>query len=186
VTGPTSPVRETDGVGPSFVLLEKPCTKCHETKPAEQFTRVNGKKAPKHGLSSWCKSCQSEVAKKWNRANPEKCKANFRKWAKKDNGAYYQANKERLAPLIRRSNLKLRYGITPEQYEQMFRDQNGVCAICSEPPLKERLCVDHDHKTGAVRELLCKDCNVAIARFRENPDSLAAAINYLNKHTEII
>ena len=52
-----------------------------------------------------------------------------------------------------------KYGITEERYAELFKQQNGRCAICRNRPRTQRLAVDHDHKTGEVRGLLCKRCN---------------------------
>lgn len=90
--------------------------------------------------------------------------------------------------------LKLRYGITPERYEEMWSAQNGKCAICGNEETAinyntkkvQKLAVDHCHKTGKVRELLCQDCNRGIAKFKEDPTILQKAIEYIIKHqTEI-
>jgi hypothetical protein len=54
-----------------------------------------------------------------------------------------------------------------------------VCFICGKPPTKLRLAVDHDHKTGLARGLLCWACNRAIGAFRDNADSLQRAVDYL-------
>jgi hypothetical protein len=59
------------------------------------------------------------------------------------------------------------YGITVAEYEQMLAHQGGVCYLCSNPPKTKRLSVDHDHKTGAVRGLLCYRCNLRLGRERE-------------------
>jgi hypothetical protein len=77
----------------------------------------------------------------------------------------------------RKYALKKRYGISPEQYEKMREDQNGLCAIClADPELRidthathRMLHVDHDHKTGKVRGLLCNGCNRAIGLIQDNP-----------------
>jgi hypothetical protein len=60
----------------------------------------------------------------------------------------------------RRWNLKTRYGMTPEQYEEMIAEQNGKCALCGNE--MSRPVVDHDHRTGAVRGILCHPCNVKL------------------------
>ena len=62
----------------------------------------------------------------------------------------------------REKNLKQRYGITLEQYEQLLVKQEGVCSICHRVPRTKPLAVDHDHKTGTVRGLLCLWCNRAL------------------------
>jgi len=81
--------------------------------------------------------------------------------------------------LRRRSRLKHLYGITPEQYDEMFDAQKGVCAICEAPPNKKRLNIDHDHKTGKVRGLLCAPCNRWIGRMGDDPERILQAVAYL-------
>lgn len=67
--------------------------------------------------------------------------------------------------------------------ESMVADQNGLCAICQQtlPDGKHRH-VDHCHKTGHVRAVLCHHCNVGLGAFRDNPDRMRAAIEYLREH----
>ena len=77
----------------------------------------------------------------------------------------------------RATNLR-RYGLTIEQYDQMLFEQSYVCAICHKPCSKA-LAVDHDHKTGAVRGLLCMNCNHGLGKFKDDPNLLMAAIKYL-------
>ena len=74
---------------------------------------------------------------------------------------------------------KRKYGITREDYEARLAAQNGVCAICSRPPTDKELRVDHDHQTGAVRGLLCDDCNVGIGRLRDDAGIVLLALEYL-------
>lgn len=76
-----------------------------------------------------------------------------------------------------------RYGITLEQYIEMVAEQNGVCAICKKPETARnttRLSIDHCHATGKVRGLLCQQCNKMLGMGKDNPETLQAAINYLN------
>lgn len=69
------------------------------------------------------------------------------------------------------------YGITPEQYWKIYQAQGGVCAICCIASGKaRRLAVDHDHKTGEVRGLLCGPCNQMIGRL--GPMALIRALEY--------
>jgi NAD-dependent dihydropyrimidine dehydrogenase PreA subunit len=78
-------------------------------------------------------------------------------------------------------NYRYRYGITVEEYDAMLAAQDGKCRICHQPPERGRLHIDHDHDTGAVRELLCIDCNRKIAAM-EDPVWFAVATDYLNRH----
>ncbi len=79
------------------------------------------------------------------------------------------------------------YGITLADYESMLVGQGGVCAICKLPPKGLRTCnkslqVDHDHKTGKVRQLLCTNCNLGVGKFMDQPELLRKAAEYLEKH----
>jgi len=86
--------------------------------------------------------------------------------------------------------LKLRYGITPEQYAEMFKIQNNRCAICGNVETArhnrsnkiQKLAVDHCHSTGKVRGLLCQDCNRGIGKFHDDIARLEKAIKYLKEH----
>lgn len=75
-----------------------------------------------------------------------------------------------------------RYGITEAAYNKLLAEQGGVCKICGRPPTKgvsKVLQVDHDHKSGSIRGLLCHGCNVGLSGFEDNRDFLMAAISYL-------
>lgn len=88
----------------------------------------------------------------------------------------------------REQKLRQKYGITIEMYNQMLTDQNGVCAICFKPEVWvhitsdkiQCLAVDHDHKTGKIRGLLCKKCNLAIGNMEDDTTRLLSAVRYLN------
>lgn len=85
---------------------------------------------------------------------------------------------------VRKNQLQKKYGITLEQYTELFQKQQGVCDICSEPEMakgKQNLAVDHDHKTGIVRGLLCHNCNTALGKFMDNKHILKNAIFYLDR-----
>ena len=71
------------------------------------------------------------------------------------------------------------FGITLTDYNELLTKQNHVCALCGKRPKKKRLSVDHCHKTGKVRGLLCGNCNTAIGLFKDNPIVLEKAIAYL-------
>lgn len=81
-----------------------------------------------------------------------------------------------------RHNLKRNYGLSLEQYEEMQRLCEFKCAICHQPEtdFKRKLAVDHDHRSGNVRALLCVRCNNGIGYFKEKTMLLMRAIVYLN------
>src|SRR5438046_1388392 len=71
----------------------------------------------------------------------------------------------------RARHLMATYGMTIETYERLLRFQGGLCAICRRPPKRRRLAVDHNHKTGAIRGLLCFACNHRVlGRGLETPE----------------
>lgn len=77
-----------------------------------------------------------------------------------------------------------RYGINLAERAELYAAQDGVCAICA--TVAAPLCVDHDHATGEVRGLLCGDCNRALGMLRDDADTLARAISYLNSGGTVV
>lgn len=102
---------------------------------------------------------------------------------------YY--TKEMRADYQRDWHLRTKFGITLDQYNAMLEAQGGVCATCKSDEVfinpktgePQDLCVDHDHETGVVRGLLCVGCNRGIGYFRDSPEKLKAAADYLERHT---
>ena len=100
---------------------------------------------------------------------------------------YLRVWKDKNRELVRaweiKGALKRKFGITVERYYTMLKEQNGKCAICGsdKPKGKGRWHVDHCHKTGEIRGLLCCHCNQALGLFRDNIDTLNSAREYLSK-----
>ena len=94
-----------------------------------------------------------------------------------------QANNLKLLPVVDDQMMARRgavYGITPAQMVRMAEDQHGGCAICQTvPPVFTDLHIDHNHTTGEVRGLLCPTCNTALGMFRDSPEVLMRALEYL-------
>ncbi|HEV2178334.1 MAG TPA: endonuclease VII domain-containing protein [Stellaceae bacterium] len=130
--------------------------------------------------------------KKWLEQNPEKAREASREWKKRNVNrirvyqvAYKARHPERVRVLRRRRNLRT-YGLTEEMYSALLASQNGSCAICgSADPRGKRgskyFHVDHDHSTGAVRGLLCLNCNTALGLFSDSAQVLLKAREYLQK-----
>jgi hypothetical protein len=81
------------------------------------------------------------------------------------------------------------YGATLEDYDRLFMEQGGRCAICgSDNPgsrkISTRFAFDHDHESGRARGLLCYLCNIGLGSFQDNPETLRAAIAYLEFHSK--
>jgi hypothetical protein len=114
--------------------------------------------------------------KRWREQNPEKYLAKQR--------AYSASPAKKKAD--RRSYLKRKYGMTLEDYDAMFEEQGGVCAICKKPRPEDRtLHVDHDHNTGTIRGLLCFRCNNALGDFEEEYELFRRAADYLDRDDEL-
>lgn len=93
--------------------------------------------------------------------------------------------------LVRDFHLRKTYGITLDQYNKMFKDQNGLCAICGKPETAKTrygfdkpLSVDHDHETGKIRKLLCNKCNGGLGAFDDSIEYMENAINYIKQFQE--
>lgn len=106
-------------------------------------------------------------------------------WARK-----WQARHAGNRSLERNRDLKRRFGLTPEQFEELKKAHNGKCAICGNPESAvdprtgsiKRLAVDHCHKSGKVRGLLCWDCNSCLGKVGDSIERLRAMIEYLRRH----
>ncbi len=92
---------------------------------------------------------------------------------------------------VRRYNLRnalSKYGVTIEWYEQKLAEQGGACALCGHVPPPDgikaasRLHVDHNHKTGITRDLLCTRCNMGVGYFMEDPALMRRAAEYIERH----
>ncbi len=108
--------------------------------------------------------------KRWRRANKKQEKERHKDW--------YQKNRNH----VRNKRFQLKYGLTLDQVEHMFVQQNGKCSICEESFENPRhMHVDHDHSSGTIRELLCSNCNIVLGQSQENIQILLKAISYLEK-----
>jgi hypothetical protein len=118
---------------------------------------------------------QREKHRRWVEQYPEKMKAAQERL--KTNG--------KRVKIQRRCDLKRAYRLTEPVFNAMLAEQGGVCKICGRPETckgKNHLSIDHCHTTGDVRGLLCNQCNRGIGWFRDNPQQLRAAAEYLESH----
>jgi hypothetical protein len=83
---------------------------------------------------------------------------------------------KRLYGNSRHYHLKQRFGIGAAEVDEMIKAQGGLCPICQ---VRAAVHVDHDHKTGKVRAILCEPCNGGLGQFRDNPETIRRAIEYL-------
>ena len=138
------------------------CIVCKTAKPFEDF--YDGYKAKKQRyatnkkyLHSRCKNCDHARVREYHNNNRDKI------------------TKQQL---IRHRFRE--YGLTEEEYNNMILSQNNLCAICNNPSKNKALAIDHNHKTGKVRGLLCMNCNTGIGFLKDDITILNNAIKYLS------
>jgi hypothetical protein len=150
-------------------MINKLCPQCNEELPVSLFNKSNRR----DGFQTYCRECHNEMQRvKYSKDPMAKVKRQIRAGRRKEKDPLVQ----------RRAELKRLYGITLEEYAEIFSKQNGVCAICLEEcKTRKSLSVDHNHLTGKVRGLLCNRCNRAIGMFNDDVDILERAKKYITK-----
>lgn len=158
----------------------KQCTKCGASKPVAEFPSddfIAG------GSKHHCRACVKVKHTQWRRENAD----HVRDAGRKTQRELYAKNTEKLQAMLRRSRLKSKYGLSEATFQLILDSQGGGCAICRtllDPTKRDRKThVDHDHKTGAVRGILCLNCNSGIGRLGDDIARLEAAAAYLKKHS---
>ena len=149
---------EVNSLGDYPVNKFKKCSHCKETYPRNPkfFYKRN---TAVDGLDFWCKNCKKEYDNKHNE--------------------------------IKRLE---KYDMTTKEYEKMRIEQGNKCAICGIDfdylnkikkdivPRTGKPRIDHDHRSGKIRGLLCSDCNIVLGCFKDNPIIILKVINYLREH----
>lgn len=130
----------------------------------------------------------NEAVKRYKLRFPERARASQRKteikWREKNKDLIKERYHAKYRDVNINWKLQKRYGITIDDYNEMFSNQKGCCKICErhQSMLSKKLRVDHCHATGKVRGLLCDACNVSLGLFKENINTLKNAINYLKEN----
>ncbi|WUN04179.1 endonuclease VII domain-containing protein [Streptomyces virginiae] len=169
----------------------KRCSRCGEEKPHREFA---SKRANLDGLQRHCRACGDESHRKRERtmgrlsrpSAPEGHKfclgcgeeRPHSEWHRNRSASDGLATRCKACRAIegRAGHLKRAYGITEAERERMIASQGGTCCICETAPAVH---VDHCHKTGRVRGVLCFNCNTAIGLLGESPGTIERAIAYL-------
>jgi hypothetical protein len=169
----------------------KICGKCHIEKDVNKFPSRG-----KAGRRAWCRECYYIYNRKYDHEHRSTRTAQHK--------VHVENNQERVAEThkksrdkhkpdikVRNRNFSLKQlNMVPGDYDRMFKEQNGVCAICGKPETAvntktgniQRLSIDHDHKTGKIRGLLCSQHNLGIGNFDDDENLLIAAAAYVRKH----
>jgi hypothetical protein len=137
------------------------CNRCGESKSHSKFFKES---TSVRGYRYACKDCEAPRFKRYREDNQVKISATRLKW--------------------RRTTA---YNFPPELFDERFNEQGQACAICKSPDAGGRgaFHADHDHDSSQPRGVLCHNCNVALGNFKDNPEILQAAIEYLNKYSEV-
>ena len=137
----------------------KECLKCRVEKPESDFYLFADKWQSKKYLSARCRPCHQEYKKESPVATARNRKA---------------------------EKLKLRYGLTYEEWENLRENEDFACMICgiTEAELDRKLDVDHCHSSNKVRGVLCNSCNTILGRAKDNIEVLKAAIGYLEANAD--
>lgn len=125
---------------------------CTKCGDLKPFSEFHKAASHPSGLRSQCKSCAREYSV-----------------------ARYAKNKQYYADY----RIKQRYGLSPYEYSVLESQQKGACRICLAP--NKPLVVDHDHATGVVRGLLCRECNIGIGMLNDSVIKVSAALEYLKE-----
>lgn len=142
-------------------IQAKTCSRCQKEKPLSCFRSRGG--SQKHLLKSRCNTCLYEEHFRWTRENEDRV------------GEYRQKDKW---TIVKRC---ARRGITPQEFVEAYELQGGKCPICTSAISMENSAIDHNHETGAFRGILCKTCNRALGMFKDNPEILVSAAQYLKE-----
>lgn len=156
-------------MGKNTIAVLKSCSHCGEDKPETAFYKDK---------KTMCIECHKAYARERYAENRSQVLAQ-RKRRIKENPAEH-------AQYMRNWRLQNLYGISSDEYDQLLDQQSGKCTICSRPPGKRALNVDHNHETGQVRGLLCHGCNTALGLFGDSPDTLGTALGYLRGTKSVI
>lgn len=185
----------------------KTCSKCGEEKPLSEYYK---NKSAKDGYRNHCKKCVTEYKKEYY-SRPE-VKERKKEWQKEYDKKYYSkpevkerkkeyysspewkekqkeyqkeySSKPEVKEQRRCAYLRRTYGITLDEYNEMFVEQNGCCASCGkhESEQKKTLAVDHDHETLEVRGLLCDACNISLGLLQEDEDNILSLLAYIKRY----
>jgi len=145
------------------MALTKVCKDCKKEKSLDAFYTNGRQPTKRNGMKSTRKPFCKDCSKERNKKDREN---------------------------IRNRNIRWKYGIEYSDLLDMYKSQDGKCAICNidmdlfyqDGETKHTVChVDHNHNTDIIRGLLCSECNTGLGKFKDNVDFLQSAIDYLEE-----
>lgn len=145
--------------------------KCYGCKKFKALVEFSKNAAMKDGLDNHCRCCRSKKRKKQKRSGKQKRAR--KNWSNSDKGKVSRFC----------TYLKHKFNMTVQQYEVLLKRQNNKCAICKNnlPYRTQGTCIDHNHQTGKVRGILCRNCNLGLGFFQDDLDLFVSAMSYLQR-----
>lgn len=137
------------------------CSRCEQVKPANEFAN-----------HAWCRGCLSVYSKGLKKTPESKARhAALEAQRRASSPAYLRERASRIAKC---------YGITIEDYARIINRQGGDCASCGdELDMGKKTCIDHCHRTGRVRGILCANCNFAVGHVKESAERARKIAHYI-------
>ena len=154
------------------IVTFKTCSKCGMKKPLSEYYK---QQQTNSGRMARCKKCMGKQHQEYRQSEKGKIVR------KQYNDEYLRRKDTKIG--MRAVGLRLKFNLTLDDYNQIFNNQKGCCAICGkhQSEFKNALSVDHNHKTGKVRGLLCVRCNTRLS-FIENAELMAKTTAYLAEY----
>lgn len=150
----------------------KICTRCKKEKNHSEFNKAKINKNGSICYQSKCKDCYNILAlERYQNLTIEEKR-------KRSNSNYMGFD------YFKNYRLQKQYGITKEEFDKMYEKQNGKCYLCDKHIKGKEVKVDHNHVTGAVRKLLCHNCNASLGLLKENPETFYKCAEYLKEHND--
>jgi len=161
----------------------KTCVTCGASKELELFSKNHRVKG---GFNNKCKSCAVAATQQWYADNREYCRKKRSERYKRDPEGSNKAVRKFLKKnphKAKQYSLKSKFDLELTTFNEMLGNQSGKCPLCETVITdKGTAVVDHDHKTGKVRALLCAPCNTALGYFKENPIAMRNGADYIEKY----
>jgi nitrate/TMAO reductase-like tetraheme cytochrome c subunit len=176
-----------------LTTIGKTCTKCKQDKPLSEYNKTQRNKS---GLEAHCRDCSVAHQTRWRKDNPDKGKEYNDRWRDR-HPDYEQKELYRSAEYKRATYLsvgwdhflKKTYKLSAEGFRTKLAAQGGGCAICGRRDSGEagrQMHVDHCHKSGVIRGILCAPCNKGIGMLADSPDRLMSAATYLLQFVDVL
>ncbi len=153
----------------------KTCSCCKQAKTLNKFRFIRKNKDGSDLYRAKCYDCYNKIYNERYQSKSEEERRQI--YLERKNKYTFEERKQ--------DRLKRRFGLTIDEFDKMLTEQSGKCYLCFTEILGKEVKVDHSHKTGKVRKLLCHNCNTALGHLRDDVDLFKRCIDYLEYHDNI-